>query len=468
MQNKKIFNILQIVFVVMLLIEGYLQTSCYTFGNKVISFVIWPMVLIGTVLIIYNLIKAIKDKQFINDKKNWLLILFVVSFLISTFVMREYGIYKNIRTLFFIVFQCFILYLYDNKDDNHESKINIYLITFLLGTFILSLISMVHLATGYSKYVLNNNSPHLVYGFTWGRLFGAYWDPNIASVICSLSLIIIIDIFKKIKKNYQKILLSLYFLMQLLYIVFSDSRTGRICLVVSITSYIVFKFIQLMMNGKYKDIKKFYIKMMVSILLGIFLTISIPIGIKYTYNELVTITENEKVTITKNKKIKKSKSKKDKSTIGRGYDLGNDISNKRFGIWNSGLKIFERNILTGVSRANIVAYALKVMPKTYIVNNTQMHFNSMHNLYVDILVSQGLLGFVPFILFMILSAVNILKNLKKILIKSKYSVMFLSILLTVLTSSLVMTEIIYVDSPNSTLFWICLGYLNYLCIKEKE
>ena len=464
MHKKKLFNILKVIFIGMLFLEGYLQTSCYTFGNKIISFVIWPMTLLGVILIIYNITKY---KEYLKDKKNWLLILFSLSFLISTIVMRKYGIYKNIRIFAFILFQFFILYLY-NKEDDHESKLKIYLNIFLIGTFILSWISMIHFITGYSKYILNNNSPHLVYGFTWGRLFGAYWDPNIASVICSLSLIIIIDMFRNAEKKFSKFLLVLFGIMQVLYIVFSDSRTGRICLIMAIASYVTFNFIKLILNGEYKKINNFFVKMAVSIMITLALTVTVPEGVKFAYNQLPLQTTTEKVTINKKLKIKKIKKTKKGNKIGRGYDLENDISNKRFDIWNSGISIFKRNIFVGVSRTNIVPYALKVMPKTFIVHNTQMHFDSMHNLYVDILVSQGILGFIPFILFAILSVVNILKNLKNLFLSSKYTVMFISIIMTVVTATLVMTEIIYVDSPNSTLFWICLGYLNYLCLKKEE
>ncbi len=250
--------------------------------------------------------------------------------------------------------------------------------------------------------------------------------------------------------------------MQLFYIVLSDSRTGRICLIMCVVSYVLFHFIKLIIEKKSKKIKNFYLKMTISVILAIALSIYTPVLIKSTYNQIVTSTKKPV------EQVEPGKQEPASQTIGRGYDIKKDVSNRRFEIWLSGLDIFLKNPIVGVSRENIVAYALENMPDTYIVNNTQMHFDSMHNLYVDIIVSQGLLGFIPFMLFLLFSAISLIRNLPLLFNKSEYTLMIVSIILTVLTATLVITEIIYVDSPISTLFWSSLGYLNHICLSKKK
>ena len=473
MNKKNINNIIEMIFTILWLAEGYLQICSYTFEHKIISFVLWPAVFLGAILILFNILKY---KEYLKDKKNILLILFSLSFLISSLIMYKYGIYKNVRLLIIMLFQFLILYLY-NKDDNFkevEKKIKIYLYIFLIGTFVLTFISVIHLFIGYSRLISRPNVQDIIFGFTWGRLFGAYWDPNIASVICCISLSIIIYIIGETKKIIFKILLILFAVMQLFYIVLSDSRTGRICLIVTIVSYVFLKFAKLIVTKQHKIISHFYLKMFVGVVGSLVITYSVPTIVKSTYNKIVTLTDKKVVGVIviqengKKEKIIEEK-KMSNSKITRGYDLEGDISNRRFDIWKSGFDIFKKNMLFGVSRTAIVPYALDVMPKTYILNNDQgMYFSSMHNLYVDIIVSQGIFGIISFMSFIILSVINIIKNIKMLFEKSKYTVMFISIILTVFASTLVMTEIIYVDSPISTMFWIGLGFLNFICINKKE
>lgn len=469
MTKKKINNIAEIIFTILWLLVGYLQICSYTFEHKIISFVLWSSVAIGTLLILFNVFRW---KDYLKDKKNILLILFSFSFLISTLVMYKYGIYKNIRLLIFTLFQFFILYLYnkDNTKEEIEKKIKIYLYCFLVGTFILTSISMIHLFMRYSYIISKKNVADIIFGFTWGRLFGAYWDPNIASVICCVSLAIIIYMIGETKKILLKIFWILFAFMQSFYIVLSDSRTGKICLMVTIVSYAVFHFVKLISTKKYKKINQFYFRMFVGIAGSFILAISVPTAVKFSYNKIVPLIDKDATNVLVIKKDGVEIKEKTSSKISRGYDIEGDISNRRFDIWKNGIDIFKKNILFGVSRANIINYTLEYMPKSYIVKNSQgMQFSSMHNLYVDIIVSQGLFGILTFIAFITLSCINLFKNRKRIFEQTKYSVMFISIILTVFASTLVMTEIIYVDSPISTMFWIGLGYLNFICInKEKK
>ena len=463
---EKINYYSEIIFVVLLLIEGFLQTSCYTFGHKIISFVLWPMVFVGIIPLLFNVYNY---KGYLKDKKNILLIIFCFSFFVSTLLMYKYGIYNNIRTQIFLIFQLFVLYLYNKNFDikKYENLLKICLIIFLIGTITLSSISIIHLITGYSKINLQNDAPDIVYGFTWGRLFGAYWDPNIASVLCCVSLPIIADFYKKAKNILFKILFVLFGIIQFLYIVFSDSRTGIICLTICISSYFLLKFIKYILINNIKIFKLCLIKYILVFIIIVGISFSAPIIVKKTYNLCVVKLNEIKAETKKNDtnycSLDDTVKPIDEGTIKRGYDL-KDISNRRFDIWKSGIDIWKKNILFGVSRANISSYAKEKMPDTYIVNNSQMTFKSMHNLYIDIIVSQGLFGFIPFIAFAILSVINIFRNLRNIYLKSEYVSMLLVIIFVVSTATLVMTEIIYVDSPNSTIFWLSLGFLNYLTL----
>ena len=93
-----------------------------------------------------------------------------------------------------------------------------------------------------------------------------------------------------------------------------------------------------------------------------------------------------------------------------------------------------------------------------------MKFSSMHNIFFDILVGQGAVGVILFVVTGILFAVRIIRRWPTIRSKeardgsSMYIAMF-TILVILVTAGCVMTEIIYVSSPMSTMFWISLSQL---------
>ena len=149
---------------------------------------------------------------------------------------------------------------------------------------------------------------------------------------------------------------------------------------------------------------------------------------------------------------------------------GGDVSNRRFSIWGSAIEVFKTKPLTGVSFRNVVPYALENLPETYIVNNNQTNFASMHNLFMDVLVSQGLLGIGLFIAFMILALITVFKKLFK-LDRQNYIFygLVLSIIVPIFVSSFFYSEILYINTSGAVIFWIALGYLMNLSDKlQKE
>lgn len=86
-----------------------------------------------------------------------------------------------------------------------------------------------------------------------------------------------------------------------------------------------------------------------------------------------------------------------------------DISNRRFDIWKSAVEIFKTSPVFGISRANILPYVDDNLPDSYLVTNEYMRFDSMHNMFFEILVSQGAVGLITFLTFIIFVIVGIFK-----------------------------------------------------------
>ncbi|HFN1707369.1 TPA: O-antigen ligase family protein, partial [Enterococcus faecium] len=78
-----------------------------------------------------------------------------------------------------------------------------------------------------------------------------------------------------------------------------------------------------------------------------------------------------------------------------------DISNARITIWKSAWEIFKTSWLIGVSPKNVVSYAQSIIPDGYIAKVGI----AIHNAYLNVLTSTGILGIIPFMAFLIKSFV---------------------------------------------------------------
>ena len=151
-------------------------------------------------------------------------------------------------------------------------------------------------------------------------------------------------------------------------------------------------------------------------------------------------------------------------------DLKDDISNRRFDLWKSCTEIFLSKPVFGVSFYALKQYALAEMPETYLVNNDQSKFNNAHNFIFNILAGQGIFGISIFLSFAMFAVYYILKNLSKVDNKNyEYICILLTCIVAALTSGMFLSDVVYVNSPTSIMFWLFLGYIfHYIKTKNGE
>lgn len=476
-KTKKYEDVAVLLFKLLFLTVGFLQASSLTFGKPIISLVQWPTVALGCLIIGYRFLFF---KNYVNTRGIILLVIFAAGYIASSLYTFEYGFYTNIRIFMFLVMQFGVLYAFDAKQNpatakKHLTALGVY---YVIGTAVLSAISFMFMAVGYNKIIFPEagvDVPIYYHGFVHGRLFGAYWDPNIAATMTVISILISLYFITVNKKAVFRVLFVLNSALQIMYITFSDSRTGKIALLAG-----VFVF-SLAAASKKLPLRSLFVK--VTSVLAITavcsaMTFVIPKFAKVAYNDItVAIAEQKKeedkkpsTSVPDDQKQPEPEKEEDEpvNTIDRGYDKTEDISNRRFDIWKSAIDIFKASPIVGVSRANILPYVDKNMPDSYLVTNDHMRFDSMHNMFFEILASQGIIGIVSFVLFAAWAVLGILKNFKKLWAHREFDlfVLIIAVAAATCTSTLVMAEIVYVTSPISTLFWVGLGTINHY-IKEK-
>ncbi len=455
MKNKeKIIDVLEIIFKLMFMTVGLLQYSSLTAGTIIISIVQWPTVALGGLLLLWRLIHF---RDYTRQRGIWLLIAFAASFVLSLVLNMSYGVYAGVRTFIFLCFEVGLLFAFDIKSPQEKvlRHTRILAIYFIAATAVLSLISFGLMAAGYCKiFEPEKGSPYPTYviGFAWGRLFGAYWDPNIGSVMAVLAILLSVPLFIKHKNVFVRIVLVLNIVLELFYVEFSDSRCGKVCIMIG------FFVLALLYSLKLLRTKKAALKVLLSVAVAAVVSVVAVLSVSLC-GEIYTAVMTNPGNPNGSHQI-----------IGREQDIAHDVSNRRFDIWGSAMEIFKSSPMVGVSHDNVVDYAKDHMPDTYILTNDHMVFASMHNVLFDILVAQGAIGILLYLAAVLTVAVSVIRKYSAFVSDEHcfgYSALF-ALVVTVFASSMFMTEIVYVITPLTLMFWPALGCLSSFAAQLKN
>lgn len=416
------------------------------------SYFSYAVALLGGFVVLFRLLNF---KKYISARGIVWLVLFCGSYLLSTLLTRQYGLMENIQALIWMVIQFFIVYTYNNSAPIEQDKKEIKILGWLfLGyTFLMAAAALVMLITDYNNYRPAGDTA-VISGFLWNRLWGLYTDPNYGAVFSIISMVLSVAFYKASKKP-VRVFFIVNIVFQILYITFSDSRTALVALMATVFAAAFL----LLLRAKKLEKQKVPVRAVISVALALVLAVGSAVTIavvQKTGNELKILQYEY------NAKHKGDTENEVPDTIiGRtDSDINNDVSNRRFAIWQSGLEIFKTSPITGITFRNYIPYAKENLPNTYIVHNDQGFFPSMHNSFVDILVSQGILGFIIILCFIVSVLIVLLRGIFKTQGEIyRYNVFLLVSFIPILVSMMFYSETFYMNTGGAFLFWAFLGYL---------
>ena len=386
--------------------------------------------------------KIYKEKGFKSYNKYLLMFL-----LISTIscLVNFHGFPANIKRVIWT--SIYILFIFSD-DDLHEVVDDIKWI-FSMFMFISSLISVGMFFVQYKEqFFLDNQIVRI--GFVENRLFGMYFDPNYASTAAILCFYLCIQ---KIQGGKNEIFSLINMIVQFIYMTLSNSRTCQVSLCIS------FAFLCFMFFYKKRSLNSntnnnvLFMSLIYSILYSVFLFILL----KFTSYVLVETSNilnfylnsgNSNVSLTR-----------------IDIEHSHEYSNGRFAIWLDALEIFKKNWIIGISPGYVTKYAEQFFPDGIIARN---HYIGMHNSAVDTLVSVGIFGFLFLTLFLskfIISIVKLFISKSKILYEFEFAILISSIL-SILLSSLFVSEIVFFCKVSGFLFWLFLSEIRRKMKKE--
>lgn len=408
------------------------------------------VLVLGAVILLYRLVHF---RRMIKYPFIPLYVVFMISYVISVLMNIQYGWYDSAKITVWMTLQFAALYLFD-PDSEKEYIHKEFTISMIIIISVISIMNFINdfmlLMNYFNYYEPVEGTIYLVGVAFWGRLFGTYADPNYSSVMSVVAFVAAFYLLKTTKRKSAKIGLIISMVLQAFYISCCASRTGLVTICVSVT---VFSFINTL-----KKSRRLLKAIMTSILLVAVIFVSNKLIIE-GYN-LYTRTPAPKM--LSSLVLGSESHDKEMTKIGRDQELEGDISNRRFDLWKNAIKISKTAPITGISFGNIVSYAQEKVPDSYLLTNGYVIFNAFHNMFFDLLVSQGLLGVIIFLTIIFSSLRFLLKNRKCILEKDCFMCIFLfSICTGILSSSFFVSEILYVNNQVTVFFWTLWGYLIY-------
>ena len=447
--TNKIFGISEFVFKICFLAYGLATFNSFFAHTKIISALLFLTTASAGITLIYRLINI---RYFIHSKMFWLSLAFMVSYIISFFINIRYANINGIKTLAFMGMEFFLLLATDErkKFDKYKSEIKIILGIFFFYMMAAVIVSIILMFCGYSNIAVRNGQT-ILSGFVWGRLWGVFTDPNYASVLSDMAIIISLYAIKKYKKPIWRAICIINIILQTLYIAFSDSRTG---LVVAFAALAIYSYLRLTeVNLHIRKFLKNLLCICSAIFIGVFGVLTVK-SVNKVYNTVIS-------SIAENEPDEQSEETFEKYKVGREKDIEQDISNRRFDLWLSALETVKLKPIFGVSFESVVSFAKENLPKTYLINNDHGIFNNYHNLLFNVLVGQGIIGLIILLIMIIYAGIHLIKTVYRSVGTEDYSLcsMIFTLLVVALASAMFVSEIIYAISANMMLFWYLLGIM---------
>lgn len=413
------------------------------------------VLLLGAVAVLWRLLHL---RNYLKYPFVILYILFLVLFGISCIVNLDYGVKENAKIFVWMTFQFALLYAFDLNRSYEKIQKEFYISMWLIIgiTAIQNLISVWMLFSNYCSYVIMEDGRSFLVGVAyWGRLYGIHTDPNYGAVQSVMALSASVYFLIKYKKAWVKCLAVLSIAAQTMFIVFSASRTGLVTVCVCA---LLFAFMYTL--HKHKKLLRAIIMAVVAVVV----VLGVNKGVTVTYN--YGVTKMQEMHEAHKDPGKPDKKDEEAVKIGREEELEGDVSNRRFDLWKNAIDMTKTSPILGVTFGNYVSYAEENLPDCYMLTNGFVVFTAFHNMFMDLIASQGIVGFAVFLIIILASLWYLLRHYKTIREDDKTACAFLfSACAGMLVSSLFVSEILYVNNQVTVLFWTMWGFL--ICFVKK-
>ncbi len=386
-----------------------------------------------------------------------LLIIFIAVSVVSSVINFKYGIFENLKAIGILLIYIFFIY---PISENQRLTI-IKTLYFALSIFVI--LSVVMYIFNIDYVYLAKSGHYLNQGFSnqYMRLWGLFADPNAAAVYCLCAITFSVMILKKEKSTFLKTLIIILDLFNFLYVILSGSRTAVVIIIV-MTLWAVVLYTR---SLSYKTIIKIGLSVFALTLSAITVTalfLGVKTALPYLRQGINKTTPQKsvsqvhklydsfysKVQITSGKYDITSSSPPVFSQLDRTDTEKEDVTNGRILRWKAGLQVFKKAFIIGCSPRGSVNFAKEKLEDSLVAKSY-----SIHNCYIEIPAYTGILGSIPIFLFLVLTALKILKS--KITFNN--SIFSTTALIMAVSAFFFADMLFYFLTLGGLIFWISIG-----------
>lgn len=291
-------------------------------------------------------------------------------------------------------------------------------------------------------------------GIYKNRLYGIYNSPNVLGILALTSLLLSLGLMRFYKKYIFFHLINV--VIQFCAITVTLSRGTQLSLLITTFFGSFFYCYRKYRNKKYFLLKRCFISLVFSCCVCVFVT-----GGSLLTNRIVNAMQAERIPSFSAQAPQKSTGivpvEKAVMQPQTRIDTQEDVSSGRIARWKYAIRIFSRHILLGDGQKNTYINSREIARQ----EDKWMFETSAggtHNIYIELLTGNGILGGALIILFLMKMAWFLLKYYFRCESHSNYLVLLWmgSILIAVSSNNLVESTLFYNIYPQTLLFWTLL------------
>lgn len=327
----------------------------------------------------------------IDHKK--IAISFILVCLLTSFINFSTNILMNLISVFnnFMYLFLFFGMRKNTPKDDIDKEMNFILKSIIFFSSLISLIG-IYISFKYKHiYFMGHNI-----GIFENRFFGISTNPNQLGFLSAISIFacdLLNDKYMKRKFKFNSILSLILISFNVCILFLTDSNASFVFVTIYLAIRIFYE--NFSKYEKIKDIK--FIRELISIMASMIIIVSGSFLMRITCQRFMNkMINNQKYSISKKVEIGEGE-----SHFGRG---GHELSSGRISLFKQGLQLAKIHPFLGLGRENLSYYG-----EIYIKGGllfSYKHFD-LHNLYLTLLVSYGIVGFLLFICLMILILFNL-------------------------------------------------------------
>ena len=406
---------------------------------------------IGMLIIFYKMFVV---QNLIKAKYGWLLCMYILFQCISAVINYKYNLYENMSNIIYTSIP--ILLVYSDFATESESvrwtKFKNIAWFFVSITASLGVIALGMFTVGYVK-----ESGDLRIGYHLGRLYGLYRSPNGGGIYAVTSIVLSFVLIQKfyLKNSICKFVLWCNIWIEGLYISLTDSKGTYVCIAVSIFSFFFLKTFFL----KHKNIIEAFLKGLLAVFSLILIFKSLQFILGYLPSVFDICFPNDVMAEAASSPAISNAGEAMKiyrvETV-RQYEY--QLGTGRGDIWRTGIEIILRNPIWGVGKANLFDLA-----RTLDLQRVNPSIVSgMHNVYLQIAVTNGIPCLAFFLMFITRSAGNVLRKINSICLRKDKMILVIigSYLAGMVINNLFEATIAAMQSGVLIIFWLLIGLAN--------